>query len=182
VFQAALSVAALVGAAITFGIGYRANRAAERRSYLPVLVFVYDAEEQWVLRNVGNGPALNVVVASKINHDDPEWTMPTRVPPLPRDGEFRLAWLAPLDPAVLVATYEDFLAIETTRAGRYTVTVSYDVNRVVRGSALPNWTVSETLAHWQREQRDPTVGLPSTGSSPGALETRATTAAEPSSS
>ncbi len=51
-----VSIAAILLSGVTFGLSYRASRAAERRARIPVLVFVYDGAQGWLLRNVGNGP------------------------------------------------------------------------------------------------------------------------------
>ena len=41
-----VSIAAIILSAITFGLSYRASRAAERRARMPVLVFVYDGAQR----------------------------------------------------------------------------------------------------------------------------------------
>ncbi|MBC8093046.1 MAG: hypothetical protein H7Y15_14125, partial [Pseudonocardia sp.] len=46
---------------------------------MPVVVFVWDpAAKIWSLRNIGNGPALNVIIAQ---HDRDGWYNSVRVPP-----------------------------------------------------------------------------------------------------
>jgi hypothetical protein len=77
-----LASAALVISLITFVLSYRAATATERRSRLPVLVFVYDGN-RWLLRNVGNGPALGILVAQKHMKGSQagNWYNPVRVPP-----------------------------------------------------------------------------------------------------
>lgn len=151
VFSDALAVVALVLSAITFVLAQRFAAASDRRSRIPVLVFVYDADGYWLLRNIGNGPALNITLATKASHDDRKWQNPTRIPPLGRDGEFRLTWLGDSDVAVLAASYEDFLGADTARRPRgYTVQMSYDINEVVPRKQLPRWGINESVAHWQR--------------------------------
>jgi hypothetical protein len=61
-----VSIVAILLSGVTFGLSYRASRAAEQRARIPVLVFVYDGAQGWLLRNVGNGPALNIEVAQKV--------------------------------------------------------------------------------------------------------------------
>lgn len=95
---------------------------------------MYDRQRGWLLHNVGNGPALNIMVAARKTHEQPEseWQAPTRVPPIARDAEFELKWLAHSNVAVLAATYQDFLAADTSREPRsYTVTCAYDLNHIV---------------------------------------------------
>jgi hypothetical protein len=67
------SIVALVLSAVTFLIAQRSAVAADRRSRIPVLVFIYHSHGHWLLRNVGNGPALNIVMAIKEKHDDVSW-------------------------------------------------------------------------------------------------------------
>jgi hypothetical protein len=117
-----------------------------------VLVFIYDSHGHWLLRNVGNGPALNIVMALKEKHDDISWQRPTRIPPIGRGGEFSLSWLGDTDVAMMAASYEDFLAADTTSESRgYTVSMSYDQNHIKPRRELPRWDITESSAHWQRE-------------------------------
>jgi hypothetical protein len=147
-----LSIVALTLSALTFFLAQRSAGAAERRSRIPVLVFTYDSRGYWLLRNVGNGPALNIVMAIKARHDDTSWQKPTRIPPIGRDDEFQLAWLGDSNVAVMAASYEDFLAADTQGESRgYTVRIEHDENRVVPRRELPRWDLSESLAYWQRE-------------------------------
>lgn len=146
-----LAIAALVLSAVTFGIGYRASRVTERRSRLPVLVFVFDREQGWSLHNVGNGPALNVVVAQK--HVDGQrrgfWYGPVRVPPIARDAALVLPWLALESDYGLGAVYEDFLGADRPGRGRaYTVVCGNDRNVVTPGNAFPAWPETQIGRHW----------------------------------
>jgi hypothetical protein len=146
-----MATVAVILSAITFALAQRFSQAADRRSRLPVLVFTYDPGGHWLLRNVGNGPALNIIIALKMDHADFDWQQPTRIPPISRDGEFKLAWLDNSDLAVIAASYEDFLVADTLRQSReYTVTMKYDTNRVVPRRELPRWDVTDSMAHWQR--------------------------------
>lgn len=148
----AISIAALLLSAITFGLAHRASKAAERRSRIPVLVFVYDPLSGWQLHNVGNGPALNVEVAQKVVGGERAgaWINPVRVPPLGRDKAVVLEWLEHDNSHGLGAVYEDFLSADEARAGRlYTVICSKDRNVVTPGRHLPTWTENEIRAQWQ---------------------------------
>lgn len=144
-----LACAALILSIITYILARSSARASERRSRIPVLVFVYDAD-RWLLRNVGNGPALNIVVAIKSAHDDVDWQRPTRIPPVGRDDSFHISWLRDADPAVIAASYEDFLAADSPGKSRsYSVFIEYDVNTVSPVRLLPRWDISQTTAHWE---------------------------------
>src|SRR5262245_2531933 len=102
---AILSSTALVVSVTSFALTYRHTRRSSVLARKPVLVFEYDRELGWVLRNVGAGPALNVIVAQKRVGGD--WFNPVRVPPLSRDGTFVLVWLNHVNSTELGATYVD---------------------------------------------------------------------------
>jgi hypothetical protein len=105
--ETTLAVGALVVSVASFVISFLAARATERRARMPVLVFVYTFEKGWKIRNVGNGPALDVVVAQKEVGGD--WFEPRRVPPMGRDHELVLEWIGHDNEHGLGATYSDFL-------------------------------------------------------------------------
>jgi hypothetical protein len=67
--MSAATVIAIVSVAIagtSFFVNFWIGQRAAVRARKPVLVFVDDPERQcWVLQNVGNGPALNVLVAQR---------------------------------------------------------------------------------------------------------------------
>jgi hypothetical protein len=89
----------------------------------------------------------------KEKHDDISWQKPTRIPPIGRGGEFLLKWLGDTDVAVMAASYEDFLTADTKSGSRgYTVSMSYDENRIQPRRELPRWDITESFAHWQREE------------------------------
>jgi hypothetical protein len=149
--QMIISAVALLVSGVTFALAFRAGRASDRRSRIPVLVFTENAERWWVLRNIGNGPALNVIVAVRWTNNGVAgpWKDPVRVPPIGRDGELELNWLGHTDIPILGATYEDFLAADTNSGSRtYTVTCQHDINRIVPRRVLPRWTVEETVSYW----------------------------------
>ena len=149
-----ISIAAIIVSSVTFGLSYRASKAAERRLRIPVLVFVYDGLQGWLLRNVGNGPALNIEVAKSVVHSNQlsYWVNPVRVPPIARDKEVVLSWLGHDNLHALGAVYEDFLgADEGTRGRVYTVTCSSDRNSIAPGRHLPVWPEAEIVASWHSE-------------------------------
>src|SRR5215469_9212280 len=93
-FATAVSIAAIVLSAVTFGVTYHASQVTERRTRMPVLVFVY-SPQGWVLRNVGNGPALNVEVAQQIKSGEEagRWIRPVRVRKIGKGNDVLLRWL-----------------------------------------------------------------------------------------
>jgi hypothetical protein len=139
VFAIVLSSAALIVSITTFALNYRHTRRSAVLGRKPVLVFEYDGERGWFLRNVGSGPALNIVVAQK--HAG-EWFNPVRISPLARDGEFLLIWLGHVNTTGLGATYSD------TENAPYTSTCRNDLSRTVEGHSFGPWTEQMIGRHW----------------------------------
>jgi hypothetical protein len=131
----AISVVALVLSATTFGVNLWIGHRAEVRARKPVLGFVDDPGAGcWTLKNIGNGPALNVIVAQRT---DGEWFDPVRCPPLAKDEVLALQWLGRVDDTGLGAEYAD-------AEGRiYTSTVGGEVLRSYEGRRLPDWNAME---------------------------------------
>ena len=154
-----VSGSALALSAFALWLGTREARTAERRGRMPILVFQYDGARGWLLRNVGNGPALNVVVASK--HVEGEhrgkWVDAVRVPPLSRDGELLLDWLGHYGGHGLGATYDDFLGSE---GASYTTTCGNDLSQISFG-ALFSFPEEQVTASWKvsSKRRAPKPGI-----------------------
>lgn len=145
-----IAAAAIILSVFTFGITQRSTRASDRRTRIPILVFVFD-KDRWLLRNVGNGPALNIYMAIKFHHGDRNWEAPTRIPPIERNGQFLLSWLGSLNVAVLAASYEDFLHAATNqKSSEYTVQSAHDLNRVVPQRELPRWGAEDCKPAWEQ--------------------------------
>lgn len=111
-------------------------------SLRPLLIFEYDGTKGWLLRNLGNGPALDVIVAMRPIKG--EWIKPVRVPPLSRDGLFLLEWLDHTNIHALGAIYVDL------EHRRYTSTCANDLTNIVRGQHLKKWHESEIGRHWSQ--------------------------------
>jgi len=80
----AISAVALVVSVIVFIDNRVRQLAAARLGRRPVLVFVWDAvAQQWLVSNIGLGPALDVVAAQRI---DGEWTHALRLAELAVDA------------------------------------------------------------------------------------------------
>jgi hypothetical protein len=67
---------------------------------------VYEGKTGWIIRNIGGGPAMNVIVAQKKPRG--EWFNPVRQPPLAKDSEFLPVWLGHVNTTGLGATYSDY--------------------------------------------------------------------------
>jgi hypothetical protein len=138
----ALSVTAISVSVLTFALSFwftwRSTVAAKR----PVLVLIYDGHAGWILRNIGGGPALNVVVAQK--KTGAEWFNPVRVPPLAKDTEFALRWLGHVNTTDLGATYTDY----EDRA--YSSVCANDLSQSSRGSLFGPWPEDKIGRHWDQ--------------------------------
>ena len=128
-------------AALSLVVNFLLNHRAAVRARKPVLVFVDEPETGcWTLQNIGNGPALNVLVAQRAQG---QWFNPVRVKPLGKDAAFPLQWLGRVNNTGLGATYTDF-------EGRpYTSTLGADVSRAYDGAQLPEWSDREIARYWE---------------------------------
>jgi hypothetical protein len=106
----------------------------------PILIFVYDNLKGWILRNIGNEPAMDIVVARRIPGG--LWFNPVRTPGLSKDGEHVLTWLNHTNIHALGATYNDI------HGNTYTVICGNDKSRVFEGNQFPSWKEEEIERHW----------------------------------
>ena len=139
---ATLSTMALVVSLVAFALNYRHTRHSAVSARKPVLIFEYDGELGWILRNVGAGPALNVTVAQK--RVGGEWFNPVRVPPLSKDGKLTLEWLNHVNTTGLGATYTD------TEQLPYTSTCGNDLSEVAVGTLFGPWPEAQIGRHWNQ--------------------------------
>lgn len=139
---ATLSSTALLLSVVTFALNYRQSRRTAVLTRKPVLIFEYDGDSGWTLRNVGAGPALNVIVAQK--RVAGEWFNPVRVPPLSKDGKFVLRWLNHVNSTGLGATYTD------TEQLPYTSTCGNDLSETFDGTLFGPWPEPITGRHWNQ--------------------------------
>jgi hypothetical protein len=141
-----IAAAAVIVSVATFVVSYWTGQRAETRARKPVLVFVdQPAEGNWVLRNVGNGPALNIVVAQR---KDGYWFNPVKVPPLGRETSFSLGWLERTNDTGLGTAYVDF------EGHSYTSTLGDEIARTYEGNRLPAWRDDEVERYWSLSERD----------------------------
>jgi hypothetical protein len=134
-----ISAIAVMISFISFGVTFWQRREADRTGIQPALVLVFDDKIGWRLQNIGNGPALNVVVA--IKQPQGKWLDPVRVPPIAKDAEFELHWIPLNDPNGLGATYTDI------RNRPYATTSGSDYSRLLESNELPE--VIEVKPHPQ---------------------------------
>lgn len=144
--SATLSSTTLLVSVVAFALNYRHTRRSAVLARKPVLVFEYDGDQGWVLRSVGAGPALKVIVAQK--RVGGEWFNPVRVPPLSNDGKFVLEWLNHVNTTGLGASYSD------TEQLPYTSTCGNDLSQVFSGALFGPWPEGQLGKHWNHPQYD----------------------------
>ena|SRR5262245_38988716 len=135
-----LSIAALIVSVMSLAISFWNTRKSAITGIKPILIFVYDGEKGWQIQNIGNGPALNIIVAQK--RVGAEWFNPVRIPPISKGSEFHLNWLGHVNDTGLGATYTDF------QDRSYSSTCSNDLSRIFEGHKLPQWEEGEIGQHW----------------------------------
>jgi hypothetical protein len=149
----ALPLIAILVSITSFAVNYWHTRQTDITSRKPVLVFEYREDQGWVLRNVGMGPAMNILVAiapggpmrTCTEEKASGWVRPVRVPPLPSDGVFGLHWAAHIAKSSLGATYTDY-------DGRpYTSTCRNDLTQTCKGRQMPEWAEVDIQRHWNAQ-------------------------------
>ena len=132
VASAALSIVAIA-------ISWTISRLTARASIRPLLVFEYPPDEGWKVKNIGSGPALNVLIAQK-EHGD--WINPVRIPPMSKDASVVLTWCLHDNVRGLGALYED------ADGRKYTSTCGNDLSRVFKGHLFGPWREDKIGKHW----------------------------------
>jgi len=120
------------------------------------LILLYSNTHGWKIKNIGNGPALNIVIAHTTNaleNKTPEgktlpsgnWKCPTRLYPLPRDGEIAIPWVGS-NPDKIAVRYFDI------HDNQYTSVTDDDLTKIYEVSILPLWKEREIKPLWERVQ------------------------------
>lgn len=135
----ATSIAAVIISVVSLTWTIISSQRTEVRSRRPVIVFEY-ANEGWCVENVGNGPAIEILLAFR--GDETPWKYPIRIPPLAQGARYQIKELGSLNVRHLGASYRD-------SAGDYYSTLSVnDRNIVKHGRALPDFKEDEIIRHW----------------------------------
>ena len=137
-----LSAIAIIVTVGTLVFTFWLHRREEAVGIRPVLTFIYSDKLGWVLRNVGAGPALNVLVAQKKVGGD--WFNPVRVPPLSAGAERVLEWLGHVNTTGLGALYIDF------KERPYSSRCHSDLSTVHVGHVFGPWPESAIGRHWNQ--------------------------------
>ena len=139
-----VAIVALVFSCVSF-------RRSHKTSIKPILIFSNDAFNDkstttWFVENVGNGPALNVILCGGKSLDMLHVDVAVVIPALATGTKEKLDFLP--QRVVLVAKYADVYG------GKYTSTCSNNENRLVERDIFPDLTPSCALHQIQLEHRD----------------------------
>lgn len=137
-----ISVIALFVALTSVIISFYFSRLTSKTSVFPVLVFVYNKQWGWKICNVGNGPALSVVVARS---DGEIWDLPTRCYPIGADNDLKIPWVGH-NPHQLGVSYCD------AHNRYYTSICKDDFNKILNGIQLPKWDKKDIIRQWEMPQ------------------------------
>lgn len=118
--------------ALVFSIWY--NLKSAKTNICPVLVAEYNESNGWSIRNIGNGPALNVLVAQKRIKGG--WFN------IGQDDQFHLKWLGHFNDSGLGISYQDF------NSKKYSSTISNDLTNTFSKDILPSWEESDIGKFW----------------------------------
>lgn len=119
----------------------------QRASVRPVLVFALDSDQVWKLKNVGRGPAMNVLVGEQTQ--DGVWTQVIRCNPIAVGDATSLPWLEYA--WELAATYRDVDGREYTSRCRDHLTDTKTRNE------FPDWKPVDREFERRQEVSSPRV-------------------------
>jgi len=138
-----VSLFALAFAMVSFVLSFAQTMLARRAEIRPVVAIVYSEHDGWVVRNIGGGPAMNIVVAyswdEKVSR---RWGQPVRIPPLAVGSEFALKWIGHSNVRAIASSYTDF------EGRKYSSVCENDLSQLVEGDTLPDWPSAEISRHW----------------------------------
>jgi hypothetical protein len=136
-----ISIIALVVAIISTGASVYFSKLNIRTDVFPALVLAYDSNNGWEIRNIGNGPAINIIVSHQ-EHDASDWIKPTRIYPISKDGDLRLYWVGN-NPDKIAVAYSDI------NGNEYTSFTNDDLTKINKGNQLPSFKDSEIIRIWE---------------------------------
>lgn len=138
---AIIAVLALTVSVGTFALGYLQSERSEELQRRPILVFQYDGAQGWSVKNVGNGPAVNVViVGSELGST---WSDPVRTPPIASGGEIQLRWLTSPNLDKLGAVYSGITG------SSYNTACDDDLNSFDQVNGMSNWPAGGARPMWE---------------------------------
>lgn len=123
-------VASLIVSFMALGLSYYSFRKTQRASIMPVLVFSRVSSNRWQLVNVGQGPAISIVVGDKTQQGD--WGSRVRYFPISAGAAVDVDSIH--DGDQLVAVYTDI------RGNAYSSICSSSENRFCESNEFPDLT------------------------------------------
>jgi len=137
-----ISILALIVAIISTWTSIHYSKLNNKTNILPLLVFLYNEEEGWLLKNVGNGPALNITIVYQ-KHNETKWCKPTRSYPIENGVQINISWVGD-NPNKLGVTYFD--AYNKV----YNSICDDDLTKIFHENILPVWKNSEVKRIWEQ--------------------------------
>jgi len=125
-----LPLVALALSAISLAASIWTFTRVEKRSVRPVLVFRVGPDATWVIENVGNGPAMNVLVGEQ-SWQNKTWDRIIQCNPIAVRDSITLPWLR--EARELAATYTD------VSGRRYTSWCQSHLTEVLDGNKFGGW-------------------------------------------
>jgi hypothetical protein len=149
--QTIVLIASPAIAIASLALNYFLYRKTQRASIMPVLVFVRIAVNQWELANVGQGPALSIVVGDKSQSG--KWGNKVRYFPIAAGASVDVDSLQHCDQ--LVAVYADI------RGNAYSSVCSASENYFSLSNEFPDLTptIDEVTLRTMREDYQRKIGL-----------------------
>lgn len=149
-----VSVVALAASFVATTIAVLQTRRIHRLAHTPVVVITYDGNaRRWKAANVGNSPALNIVVAQQ-DEATGEWYNPVAIPAISAGESTTLEWLGNKGNFSLGARYSDFLA-RNKRSSFFSYTSKdwCSVRRPRRDSrgVMPIYSVDDVKRPWMKD-------------------------------
>lgn len=150
-----ISALALVVSVASSLLGLWQARRIEALGRMPVLTIYWDnVAKLWLVRNVGSGPAFNVVVAQQTEDGLQQWYGPVLLPAIPAQESFSLSWLTKIadEPFSLGVRYSDFRDV-SAESDHFSFT-TMDRSSVYPPGRSPSWAMpkynlSEIKRYWQ---------------------------------
>ncbi len=127
---------AIVVSIIAITVSYLSSRKSRVIGIRPVLVFCFNSGCGWSVKNIGNGPALNIVFAL-LDADD-RWISPEGIPSLAANGEFVFGGL---NSQIKIIGWGCLYTDISERS--YSTIHKNNKTQIIKGSIFPAWNSDE---------------------------------------
>lgn len=127
---------AVVVSVIAITVSYFSARKARITGIRPVLVFCFNSGCGWSVKNIGNGPALNIILA--LLDADERWISPEGIPSLAVGGEFVFSGFGT---QIKFIGWGCFYTDISARS--YSTIQKGNETKIIAGSLFPTWNRNE---------------------------------------